>query len=196
MGLLLCQGQGACSCASTQSQRSACISRQVERVTACSERAGILLWSVCLMQRGRDWAAGLLYAVLLNMKHLYVYCAPLYFIYILRHWCFPAKHGRKGLMAVDSDGSLWQGSLEGTGPAHVRRKAVGSSRRGGGLKTGLVRLFIMGATVAAVCLASLGPFVYLGQMQQVRGCSADHSTPPACTSCATGGGSVPLVCLT
>ena len=49
--------------------------------------AGILLWSIALIQEGRDVAAALCFAVLLNMKHLFAALAPLYFVYLLRHYC-------------------------------------------------------------------------------------------------------------
>ena len=49
--------------------------------------AGILLWSIALIQEGRDLAAALCFAVLLNMKHLFAALAPLYTVYLLRHSC-------------------------------------------------------------------------------------------------------------
>ena len=49
--------------------------------------AGILLWSIALIQEGQDVAAALCFAVLLNMKHLFAVLAPLYFVYLLRHYC-------------------------------------------------------------------------------------------------------------
>lgn len=47
---------------------------------------GFLLHSMgCVMQakfiQGAFW-----FAVLLNLKHIYLYCAPVYFIYLLRHY--------------------------------------------------------------------------------------------------------------
>ncbi|CAK0784063.1 hypothetical protein CVIRNUC_007266 [Coccomyxa viridis] len=48
---------------------------------------GILLWSIALIQEGQDVAAALCFAVLLNMKHLFAALAPLYFVYLLRHYC-------------------------------------------------------------------------------------------------------------
>ena len=54
--------------------------------------AGILLWSIALIQEGRDVAAAFLFALLLNMKHLFAALAPLYFVYLLRHHCRSACH--------------------------------------------------------------------------------------------------------
>ncbi|CAL5226071.1 g8885 [Coccomyxa viridis] len=48
---------------------------------------GILLWSIALIQEGRDVAAAFLFALLLNMKHLFAALAPLYSVYLLRHYC-------------------------------------------------------------------------------------------------------------
>lgn len=54
--------------------------------------AGILLWSIALIQEGRDVAAAFLFALLLNMKHLFAALAPLYSVYLLRHYCRFARH--------------------------------------------------------------------------------------------------------
>ncbi|KAL9245224.1 hypothetical protein vseg_018900 [Gypsophila vaccaria] len=48
---------------------------------------GILLVSVCEMGRGRDLFGGVVFAVLLCFKHLFLVAAPLYFVYLLRHYC-------------------------------------------------------------------------------------------------------------
>lgn len=39
------------------------------------------------MQQGSDCLAGALFAALLCMKHLFLFCGPLYFAHILGHWC-------------------------------------------------------------------------------------------------------------
>jgi alpha-1,3-glucosyltransferase len=118
------------------------------------------------MQRGQDWGAGLLYAVLLNMKHLYVYCAPLYFVYILRHWCFPPSSAAAGGSSPSVTSSAQPGKKKGKG------------RKGGSFLRSVGRLIIMGATVVAVCTASLGPFVKLGQVPQV--CVGDRASSATC----------------
>ncbi|KAF9516877.1 glycosyltransferase family 57 protein [Hydnum rufescens UP504] len=48
---------------------------------------GILLWSVLMAREGRHLASGVLFAILLNFKHIYVYLAPAYFVYLLRVFC-------------------------------------------------------------------------------------------------------------
>jgi alpha-1,3-glucosyltransferase len=55
---------------------------------ADTPQAGLLLWSMYCLLAGRGWAAGALYTVLLHTKHLYVYCAPVYFAHLLIAWCF------------------------------------------------------------------------------------------------------------
>lgn len=83
------------------------------------------MWSLYGLQRQRDLLGGALFAALLNMKHLFAYAGPVYFVYLLRHYCA----GRGG---------------------------VG-------------RFVLMGLTVAGVCAVSLGPFLAMGQGQQVGG---------------------------
>ncbi|KAG8943186.1 glycosyl transferase [Tulasnella sp. 419] len=48
---------------------------------------GILLWSILMVREGNKLLAGLLFAILLNFKHLYMYLAPAYFVYLLRSYC-------------------------------------------------------------------------------------------------------------
>ncbi|KAG8898392.1 glycosyl transferase, partial [Tulasnella sp. 403] len=48
---------------------------------------GILLWSILMARDGNKLASGFLFAVLLNFKHIYMYLAPAYFVYLLRSYC-------------------------------------------------------------------------------------------------------------
>ncbi|EPT02747.1 hypothetical protein FOMPIDRAFT_128814 [Fomitopsis schrenkii] len=48
---------------------------------------GILLWSILMAREDRKLASGVLFAILLNFKHIYMYLAPAYFIYLLRSFC-------------------------------------------------------------------------------------------------------------
>lgn len=59
---------------------------------------GALIYSVSLVRQGRDLEAGVVFAVLLNMKHLFLYLAPAYFVYLWRHFCT-----RPAIMRFDDD---------------------------------------------------------------------------------------------
>lgn len=49
--------------------------------------AGLLVWSVALVERQRDVAAAAVFAALLNMKHLFAAAAPVLFVYLLSRSC-------------------------------------------------------------------------------------------------------------
>lgn len=48
---------------------------------------GILLLSLSFLVEGRDLAGGIAFAVLICSKHLFLVGAPVYFVYLLRHYC-------------------------------------------------------------------------------------------------------------
>lgn len=48
---------------------------------------GWLLLSISFLQEGRDLIGGFLFAVLLCFKHLFAVAAPVYFVYLFRHYC-------------------------------------------------------------------------------------------------------------
>ncbi|XP_078441793.1 ALG6, ALG8 glycosyltransferase family [Wolffia australiana] len=48
---------------------------------------GILLLSLGLILEGRDVCGGIVFAVLICFKHLFAVAAPVYFVYLLRHYC-------------------------------------------------------------------------------------------------------------
>lgn len=48
---------------------------------------GILLWSILMARNDKKLLSGILFAVLLNFKHIYMYIAPAYFVYLLRSYC-------------------------------------------------------------------------------------------------------------
>ncbi|KAK6975359.1 glycosyl transferase [Biomphalaria glabrata] len=51
---------------------------------------GIMLLSIIRILQDRNVEGAFWFAVLLNMKHIYMYVAPAYFIYLLRTYCFQA----------------------------------------------------------------------------------------------------------
>lgn len=48
---------------------------------------GILLVSIAALEDGNDLLGGFVFAVLLCFKHLFAVAAPVYFVYLLRHYC-------------------------------------------------------------------------------------------------------------
>ncbi|CAG2172968.1 unnamed protein product [Oppiella nova] len=50
--------------------------------------SGILLLSMARVIQKRELEAAFWFAVLLNMKHIYVYISPAFFVYLLRNYCF------------------------------------------------------------------------------------------------------------
>ncbi|KAF8065603.1 dolichyl pyrophosphate alpha-1 [Scenedesmus sp. PABB004] len=103
---------------------------------------GVLMWSLLALEAGRPLLGGLLFAALLNLKHLFAFMAPPYFVYLLRHH------------VLDDTAA---------GPAGAARPA----RPRGGAAAAAARLAALGGGVAAVFGASLGPFVAMGQLRQV-----------------------------
>lgn len=49
---------------------------------------GLLILSATKLREKKDLQGALLYAVLLMFKHIYLYVAPLYFVYLLGHHCY------------------------------------------------------------------------------------------------------------
>lgn len=101
---------------------------------------GILLLSIAAIMEGSHIQASLWFSILLNLKHIYIYVAPAYFVYLLRSHCF------KKSSAVGSGGR--------TAPVSWSNLS-------------LMRLVSLGCVVVSVFGLSFGPFLYLGQIKQV-----------------------------
>ncbi|XP_037069925.1 probable dolichyl pyrophosphate Glc1Man9GlcNAc2 alpha-1,3-glucosyltransferase [Pollicipes pollicipes] len=54
---------------------------------------GLLLMSYACMTQGRYLKSALLFTVLLNMKHIFLYLAPAYFVFLLRNYCVRVPAG-------------------------------------------------------------------------------------------------------
>ena len=53
---------------------------------------GILVFSLVAMKKGYFITSAALFTVLLFSKHIFVYLAPAYFVFLLTHYCFHTKH--------------------------------------------------------------------------------------------------------
>jgi alpha-1,3-glucosyltransferase len=91
-----------------------------------------------MLEEGRCVLGGVLFAVLLNMKHLFAYLAPVYFLFLLKHYVLSSDASSRG---QDSSSS----------------KAAAA----------VMRLALLGGSVLLVCGVSFGPFIAMGQMRQV-----------------------------
>ena len=90
---------------------------------------GILVLSLVFCRKQSTMLyGGILFAVLLCFKHIYLYLAPAYFVYLLRVYCL----GPKSVLHI-----RWSNSLK------------------------------LATSLAAVFGAAFGPFVYMGQLDQV-----------------------------
>jgi alpha-1,3-glucosyltransferase len=53
---------------------------------------GDFILSIALVHAERDLLAGICFAVLLNLKHIFLYVAPVYFVYLLVHYCHRVRN--------------------------------------------------------------------------------------------------------
>lgn len=95
---------------------------------------GFLLLSVARHLQSRHLEGALLFSIVLNLKHINLYVAPAYGIYLLRCYCFTQDN---------TNGSL-------------RWKSFSP-----------LRVLALGAIVVSVTALSFGPFIAMGQLQQV-----------------------------
>jgi alpha-1,3-glucosyltransferase len=92
------------------------------------------------MFQGKHLQAAGLFALLLNLKHIYLYVAPAYFTYLLKKHCFTYPI----LPKQEKSGNLEM----------IRRFSP-------------VKVIELGALVGTVFAVSFGPFLYHGQLFQV-----------------------------
>ncbi|KAG2493559.1 hypothetical protein HYH03_008373 [Edaphochlamys debaryana] len=117
---------------------------------------GVLLLSLAAGRSGAPLLSGVLFAALLMLKHLFAYAGPVYFVLLLRHYCFGGEGEEAAEAAAAASGAEAQAGGRGKG-----RGGAGWFGRG------LVRLAVLGCGVVAVFAAALGPFLALGQGKQL-----------------------------
>ncbi|XP_078369889.1 dolichyl pyrophosphate Glc1Man9GlcNAc2 alpha-1,3-glucosyltransferase-like [Oculina patagonica] len=103
---------------------------------------GILLLSITKLSEGRTLEGSFWFAVLLNFKHIFLYIAPAYFVFLLRSYCFRSSASEKKEKQLRIFGvNIWDFS-----PLNL-------------IKLGIVVVIVFGA--------SLGPFIAMGQLSQL-----------------------------
>uniref|UniRef100_A0A2P2IVY9 Alpha-1,3-glucosyltransferase n=1 Tax=Rhizophora mucronata TaxID=61149 RepID=A0A2P2IVY9_RHIMU len=65
---------------------------------------GLLMLSISYLQERRDLMGGFFFAVLLCFKHLFAVAAPVYFVYLLKHYCW--KGLTRGFLRLLSIGTM------------------------------------------------------------------------------------------
>ncbi|KAI9141884.1 glycosyltransferase family 57 protein [Paraphysoderma sedebokerense] len=63
---------------------------------------GILMLSLSELKRDNVLIGSLLFAALLNFKHIFLYLAPAYFIFLLRTYCFPSSPSIRASVKLSS----------------------------------------------------------------------------------------------
>lgn len=103
---------------------------------------GILLLSITKLSEGRALEGSFWFAVLLNFKHIFLYIAPAYFIFLLRSYCFqPSATEKKEKQLRIFGVNIWDFSP--------------------------LKLMRLGVVVVLVFSLSFGPFIAMGQLPQV-----------------------------
>ncbi|XP_052863602.1 probable dolichyl pyrophosphate Glc1Man9GlcNAc2 alpha-1,3-glucosyltransferase [Anopheles cruzii] len=67
---------------------------------------GVLLLSIGALLESKPLQSALLFAVLLNLKHIFIYIAPVFAVYLLRFYCLRGSSGGQALMKLIKLGSI------------------------------------------------------------------------------------------
>ncbi|PLW31190.1 hypothetical protein PCANC_23172 [Puccinia coronata f. sp. avenae] len=100
---------------------------------------GILLWSIWAAREKRFCLSALLFASLLNLKHIFIYLAPPYLVYLFRAYCMEKQKKKK------------------KGGGTMGRRVVS-----------FARLIQLASIVAGTCAASFGPFFIAGGLDAIQ----------------------------
>lgn len=99
-----------------------------------------LILSITDMQKDNYLLSAFWFSILLNFKHIFLYIAPVYFVYLLRNYCFKRNTNLTGITAM-----------------------LGVNI----LDLSIANLVKLGVLVLSVFGLSLGPFIYMGQFNQL-----------------------------
>ena len=101
--------------------------------------------------QGRDLAAGITFAILLNFKHLFLSVSLVYFVYLLRHYCFSLPI--QPLKIDDNDPHVVLSSLK--------------YKTSDGEVFYFKHFLLLGFAVVGIFAVSFGPFLFAGGIEQL-----------------------------
>jgi len=125
---------------------------------------GILLISIACIRKGNDLGAALAFATLLMFKHIFFYCAPLFVVYLLRHYCFEPDFSQvEATSDRNSNGSPGSSPATAASSPEPMEERLIMARRFNFFK------FIKLASVVLIVVAcGLGPFlVFRGEGRSI-----------------------------
>ncbi|XP_031550038.1 probable dolichyl pyrophosphate Glc1Man9GlcNAc2 alpha-1,3-glucosyltransferase isoform X2 [Actinia tenebrosa] len=102
---------------------------------------GMLLLSITRISEGRNIEGAFWFSILLNFKHIFLYIAPAFFVYLLRSYCFKSNAEKPEKASWLLGVHLWDFSP--------------------------LRLMKLGFFVIFVFVLSFGPFILLNQLPQL-----------------------------
>lgn len=89
---------------------------------------GVLLLSIGALLEGRPLQSAALFAVLLNLKHIFIYVAPVYVVYLLRFYCLRGSTPLQALIKLIKLGTVVLAvCLLSFGPFYAHLPQVGPS---------------------------------------------------------------------
>jgi alpha-1,3-glucosyltransferase len=106
---------------------------------------GIFIFSLCFVQEGKYLLCAVTFAILLNFKHIYLYAAPAYFLFLFFRYCYNVQ--------------LNVGTIMKSTP-NVISNTFNLLRN--------VRFIQLGFSVIFVFLLSFGPFVIMSQLESPK----------------------------
>jgi len=124
---------------------------------------GIFIFSIAHIRAGNDLIGGILFAVLLNFKHIFLYVAPLYFIHLLRRYCMGVvvvvgtTTTTTTTAVIKERGGRGSFPLTSLYPPPPHRFRIDLSSY---WSIDIGNLAVLGTGVVAVFAASFGPFLF------------------------------------
>ncbi|KAH9467910.1 hypothetical protein Pst134EA_011530 [Puccinia striiformis f. sp. tritici] len=109
---------------------------------------GILLWSIWAAREKKFCLSALLFASLLNFKHIFIYLSPPYLIYLLRGYCIEERNHDHQRSSSSSPELKSKKNID-QHPIIINNKKTLS----------FIKLIKLGLIVIGVCIISFGPFL-------------------------------------